>query len=568
MSARRTSVPSLKSVTRRLSEFQRRRRLSFERLDARIALAGDTITIYAAGQTGQESMELLIDGVAVQAWNNIGGNSSARLFQSYAYTAATALSPDRIRVAFTNDLYEPGTIDRNLQVDRIQIDNTIYETEAETVFSTGTYLAADGIQPGFRQSEFLHSNGYFQYSLNSGSIIHIFAAGNTGNENIEFQIDGLPVAAWSQIAGNIETRQWSEFAFRAATTVTASQIRIAFTNDFYAPPIDYNVDVDKIVLDGISYESESPTTLSTGTYVVAQSQVVTGYWESESLNANGYFQYAARTSNPGVLGLATSNYSVQENAGSVSVAIVRSNGSDGTVSLNYRTNYGTALNGSDYTSQTGNVTFLNGETRKTISIPILNDALNEAPESFSFVIDNPTGGATLLAPRTATISIADDDLVLPNFASFPSRAGLKLNGSSTISLSTLQLTSQTSNRTGSAFYNTAVPLNLDTSFTTQFQFRTTGSTFGGSGLTFAIQNSTAGSSGLGNGGNGLGYGNLPKSFAIEFDTYQSPESAGSRHQTPSPPSLPPAQFEQSAVGQKVSGSGIPGRRPRATSYRR
>ena len=474
-------------------------------------------------------MELLIDGVSVQSWNNVGGDYFNRVFETFSFTASSALSPDLIRVAFTNDLYEPGGVDRNLRIDRIQINDTSYETEADNVYSTGTYLDVDGIQPGFRRSEFLSINGYFQYSLNSGSTIHVFAAGRTGNENIELQIDGQPVARWANIAGNIDTRQWIELTYRTATIVTASQVRVAFTNDLYLPPIDYNVAIDKLVLDGIAFESEAPTTLSTGSYIAAQNQIVTGFWETESLNGNGYFQYAARPWNQGTLGLEKSVYTVNENAGSVSVAVVRSNGSDGTVSLNYRTNYGTAFNGTDYTGQTGTVTFLPGETRKTLSIPLINDTVKEAPENFSFVIDNPTAGATLLAPRTATITISDDDLLFPNYIGFPSANGLKLNGSASTFSNTLQLTSQSSNRTGSAYYNTAIPLNVDTSFTTLFQFRTTGSTTGGSGLTFTLQNANTGLNALGGGGASLGYGGIAKSFAIEFDTFQSPGDINNNH---------------------------------------
>ena len=494
-----------------------------------MALAGDTVTIYAAGATGQESMELLIDGVSVQSWNNVGGDYVNRVFEVFSFTASSALSPDRIRVAFTNDLYEPGGVDRNLRIDRIQINDTSFETEGDNVYSTGTYLDVDGIQPGFRRSEFLSANGYFQYLLTSGSTIHIFAAGRTGNENIELQIDGQPVARWENIAGNIDTRQWIELTYRTATIVMASQVRVAFTNDLYLPPVDYDVSIDKIVLDGITFESEAPTTLSTGSYIAAQNQIVTGFWETESLNGNGYFQYAARPWNPGTLGLEKSVYTANENAGSVSVAVVRSNGSDGTVSLNYRTNYGTAFNGTDYTGQTSVVTFLPGETRKTISIPLINDTVKEAPENFSFVIDNPTSGATLLAPRTATITISDDDLVFPNYIGFPSANGLKLNGSASIFSNTLQLTSQSSNRTGSAYYNTAIPLNVDTSFTTQFLFRTTGSTSGGSGLTFTLQNANTGLNAIGGGGASLGYGGIAKSFAIEFDTFQSPGDINNNH---------------------------------------
>jgi glucose/arabinose dehydrogenase len=533
---RKMSVRSHVPNHKRGQRIQRRRKLQrrrfvIEQLEPRFALAADTLTIFAAGATNQETMELQIDGAVVQTWNNIGGNAETPAYQAYSYVSNTTLTPDRIRIAFTNDLYNPPEVDRNLRVDRIEINGVKYETEAPTVYSTGTWLPADAIQPGFRQSEFLHTNGYFQYAVNNGSMIQVIAAGWTGNENMELQINGQTVADWTNISGNPSTRTFSEYTYRAAGTVTADQVRVAFTNDVYNPPTtDYNLTIDKIIIDGVEYESEALSTLSTGTYVAAQGAIVPGYWETEVLHSNGYLQYLARSITPGNLGLETSVYATQENAGSVTLAVVRTGGSDGTVGINYRTNNGTAINGSDYTTRTGTLSFGPGETRKTVSIPILNNTIAEAPETFSFVIEQPTGGATLLAPRTATVTITDDDLILPNYTSFPAATGLKLNGTATIATSTLQLTRQVTNQIGSAFYTTPIPINIDTSFQTQFQFRTLGTTTGGDGLTFVIQNSTAGTSAISPGAGGsLGYSGILKSFAIEFDTIQNSGEINNNH---------------------------------------
>jgi Calx-beta domain len=138
---------------------------------------------------------------------------------------------------------------------------------------------------------------------------------------------------------------------------------------------------------------------------------------------------------------------------------VRTGGSEGTVGITYRTNNGTAKAGSDYSSRSGTLVFGPGETRKTVSVPLLNDSVAEAPETFSFVIENPTGGATLLAPRTATVTITDEDLVLPNNPSFSSSSGLRLNGNASIITNSLQLTPQDENRVGSAFYQNSGDIN-------------------------------------------------------------------------------------------------------------
>ena len=135
------------------------------------------VEVFAAGQTNQESVQLLIDSTAVATWSNIGGNALGSQFVRFAHTSIGTLSPDRVRVAFTNDAYDPASgIDRNVRIDAIAIDRVRFETESPNVYSTGTWRPEDGITPGFRQSEYLHSNGYFQFATpfgGTGSLVEV-----------------------------------------------------------------------------------------------------------------------------------------------------------------------------------------------------------------------------------------------------------------------------------------------------------------------------------------------------------------------------------------------------------
>ena len=139
------------------------------------------ITIYAAGQTGEESMELRIDGEAVAAWHQIGGDVSNRVFQEFVFDTDQPIDPSRIEVAFTNDLYRPGEIDRNLMVDRIDIHGTSYESEAPNVLSNGTWDKDIGFAPRFAQYEFLHGNGSFQFAGDQNDGAEYRSFDGTGN---------------------------------------------------------------------------------------------------------------------------------------------------------------------------------------------------------------------------------------------------------------------------------------------------------------------------------------------------------------------------------------------------
>ena len=75
------------------------------------------------------------------------------------------------------------------------------------------------------------------------------------------------------------------------------------------------------------------------------------------------------------------------------------------VAVKYSIIADTAKANLDYTLVTGTLTFTPGQTSKAIAIPILNDALTEANETFKVVLSNPTNAS--LAATTAVVTITD-----------------------------------------------------------------------------------------------------------------------------------------------------------------
>lgn len=125
--------------------------------------------------------------------------------------------------------------------------------------------------------------------------------------------------------------------------------------------------------------------------------------------ANGFTVTAAGMPMPGTLAFATGSYSVNEDAGHVTISVTRTGGSDGAVSVQYATADGSAQAPGDYTAASGTLNWADGDAgTKTISVPIIDDALVEGDESFTLNLSN-VGGTTLGAPATTTVTIHDND---------------------------------------------------------------------------------------------------------------------------------------------------------------
>ena len=73
------------------------------------------------------------------------------------------------------------------------------------------------------------------------------------------------------------------------------------------------------------------------------------------------------------------------------------------VTVEYRTEDGTAVSGSDYTTTDGTLTFDPGEKMKTISVPVIDDLVEDDGETMSLILSN-AAGATIHRPAgTGTI---------------------------------------------------------------------------------------------------------------------------------------------------------------------
>ena len=111
----------------------------------------------------------------------------------------------------------------------------------------------------------------------------------------------------------------------------------------------------------------------------------------------------------GVFQFSSATSSVNEDAINVVLTVSRTGGTASGPTVQYATGGGTATAGQDYRSATDTLTFGANEASKSITLTIVNDAIDEPDETFNVTLSNPTGGATLGSPAVSQVSILDND---------------------------------------------------------------------------------------------------------------------------------------------------------------
>jgi Zn-dependent metalloprotease len=103
--------------------------------------------------------------------------------------------------------------------------------------------------------------------------------------------------------------------------------------------------------------------------------------------------------------LGASSYSGSESRGAVTLTLARTGASGIPVTVTYATADVTAVAGTDYLGVSDSVTFAAGETLKVIEIPLFTNGAGSPAKSFTVTLLDPTNGATLAAPQSATVFI-------------------------------------------------------------------------------------------------------------------------------------------------------------------
>jgi Ca2+-binding RTX toxin-like protein len=207
-----------------------------------------------------------------------------------------------------------------------------------------------------------------------------------------------------------------------ATDYTGATPGTGKTITFLAGSSTATLTIDPTADTVIETDETVALTLATGTdYTIGTATAVTGTITNDDLPS---------------INLSPNGQTVVEGLTSpqnLSYTVNLSGSSPQTITVQYSTANGTALAGSDYTTTTGTLTFNSGVTTQTIIIPILNDSVNEANETFTVKLTSPTnailgGTATVTTTITDTLSASTTTTLAANVENLTLTGTTAING--------------------------------------------------------------------------------------------------------------------------------------------
>ena len=225
---------------------------------------------------------------------------------------------------------------------------------------------------------------------------------NSGNVDSE-------VASWSS------TRPYP----KGVTDLTASNATQTTVDLAWTLPEQPGVTVSavKVYLYPVNERSWSEETLAADatSYTVTGLSAGTGYkFETVLVTSSGYGYASLSVTTPSgaesTPGVSVADASATEGVdAAVEFKVSLSQTASGTVTVDYATadGYRSARAGEDYTAVSGTLTFASGERQKTVSVPILDDAIDEGKEIFKLKLRNAQGA--WIADAEATGMIVNSD---------------------------------------------------------------------------------------------------------------------------------------------------------------
>jgi len=129
----------------------------------------------------------------------------------------------------------------------------------------------------------------------------------------------------------------------------------------------------------------------------------------DTIGANSVATVTITDYEAGKLAFSAATFAASEAGGTAAITVSRTLGTSGEVTVNYATSNGTATTPAFYAATSGTLTFADGITSQTITVPIIDNAVGQADKTLNLTLTAPTGGATLGTQATTILTIINDD---------------------------------------------------------------------------------------------------------------------------------------------------------------
>ena len=110
---------------------------------------------------------------------------------------------------------------------------------------------------------------------------------------------------------------------------------------------------------------------------------------------------------PQSLNFALSSTWTTDDQTEIVLEVVRSGGTAGDVTVDYATADGTALAGTDYTTTSGTLTFVDGDASESITVPLTVRTNYQGTRLFTVTLTNPSAAAAIVEPSSVSVALFD-----------------------------------------------------------------------------------------------------------------------------------------------------------------
>ncbi|MCP5502692.1 MAG: hypothetical protein H7A25_22530, partial [Leptospiraceae bacterium] len=343
---------------------------------------------------------------------SLTGPQSASVTVNYSVTAGSASGSGTDYTLSNGTLtFNAGETTKNIT---LNINNDSLDEEDETIIIT---LSSPS-------NASLGTNTSYTYTINDDDDAPTIAFDSTNASGTESSTSvNIPIS----LSGNA-----------SAKTIT---VDYSITGTATGSGTDYTLSNGTLTFNpGISTQNISLTLVDDTITELNETIIITlSNPINTSIGTNAVYTYTINDNDPATVEFSLSTSSGLESLSPITIEVTLSSASGLTGSINYSVTGGTASgNGTDFTLNSGTLTFNPGETSKTISLSIQDDALDEVDETVQITLSNPNN-LSLGSNSSYTYTILDNDN--PPTVSFNLAASNSIDESATTRSINLQLSS-------------------------------------------------------------------------------------------------------------------------------